>query len=139
MRPRLTRVILVLYPRRVRKRHGPEIVALIDELIAHDGRSRARLFTRLALDGLVQRTATIITAWTVAGALAITGVAGLAVSDFATASAHQRALRTTPTISPARGRQTPRHHHHPASQRRSSTGPAIRGRRVATERVHLLQ
>ena len=39
MRHRLTGAILLLYPRRVREGHGPEIVALIDDLIAHEGRS----------------------------------------------------------------------------------------------------
>ena len=67
MRHRLTGAILLLYPRRVRKGHGPEIVALIDDLIAHEGRSRTRLFIRLAADGLVQRIASTATAWTVVG------------------------------------------------------------------------
>ena len=46
MRHRLTEAILLLYPRRVRERHGPEMTALIDDLIAHEGRSRTGLFTR---------------------------------------------------------------------------------------------
>lgn len=112
MRRRLVCAILLLYPRRVRKRHGPEIMALIDELIAHEGRSRARLFIRLALDGLIQRTATTTTAWTVAAVLATTSVAGLVASDFATASAHQGARGTMPTVAPARRTdQTPQQHH----------------------------
>jgi len=110
MRRRLTRAILLLYPRRVRKRHGLEIVSLIDDLIAHDKRSRARLLIRLAVDGLVQRTATTTTAWTMVAVLAATSLAGLAVSDFAAASAHQDATRTTRTLAPAQHtHQTPNH------------------------------
>ena len=63
MRRRLTRAILLLYPRRVRKRHGAEILALVDDLIAHEVRPRVRLFIRLAIDGLLQRTATTTAAW----------------------------------------------------------------------------
>jgi hypothetical protein len=111
MRRRVTGAILLLYPRRVRDRHGPEIMALIDDLIAHDGRSRARLFARLTIDGLVQRVASTATAWVVVAGLAVTSFAGLAVSDFAAASAGQGAARTAPAAaprSPIRGRQTTR-------------------------------
>ena len=87
MRHRLTRAILLLYPRRVRNGHGPEIAALIDDLIAHDGRSRTRLVTRLAVDGLVQRAASTATTWTVAAVMAATSFGGLAISDFAAADA----------------------------------------------------
>ena len=72
MRRRLTGAILLLYPRRVRERHGPEIVALIEDLIAHEGRSRTGLFIRLAVDGLVQRIASTATVWTVAAVLVAT-------------------------------------------------------------------
>src|ERR1700690_3724990 len=102
MRRRLTSTILLLYPRPVREGHGPEIVALIDDLIAHEGRSRAGLFIRLAVDGLVQRIASTATVWTAIAVLAATSFGGLALSDFAAASAHQGALRTKHTISPAR-------------------------------------
>ncbi len=94
MRRRLTGAILLLYPRRVRKRHGPEIEALIDDLIAHEGRSRAQLIIRLAVDGLVQRIATTTTTWTVAAVLAAISLSGLAASDFAAASAHEGAPPT---------------------------------------------
>jgi hypothetical protein len=87
MSDRLTGAILLLYPRRVRKGHGPEIVALIDDLIAHEGRSRTGLFIRLAVDGLVQRIASTATVWTVVAVLAATSFGGLAVSDFAAANA----------------------------------------------------
>ena len=100
MRRRLAGAILLLYPRRVRKGHGPEIVALIDELIAHDGRSRAGLFARLAVDGLVQRIASTATAWTAAAVLATTSVGGLAVADFAAASAQQNPPRTVKAVAP---------------------------------------
>jgi hypothetical protein len=106
MTNRLVGAILLLYPRRVRRHHGPEIVALIDDLVARDGRSRARLFTRLAVDGLAQRVASTATAWTAAAVLATTTIGGLAVSDFAAASAHQdppKAIRTAPLT---------RHHPH---------------------------
>ena len=111
MRRRLTRAILLLYPRRVRKRHGPEIVALIDDLIAHEGRSRVRLFIRLAIDGLIQRIATTTAAWTVTAALTATSLAGLAASGFAAASAHHSAPRTMPTVAPARHTHRMANHH----------------------------
>lgn len=93
MSPRLARAILLLYPRRVRQRHGPEIVTLIDDLIAHEGRSRAGLFVRLAADGLVQRIASTAAIWTVVAVLGATTFGGLAVSEFAAARSFQR----TPT------------------------------------------
>jgi hypothetical protein len=93
MRRRFTGAILLLYPRRVRKGHGPEIMVLIDDLIAHEGRSRTGLFIRLAADGLVQRIASTATVWTVVAVLAATSFGGLAVSGFAAASAGSRACR----------------------------------------------
>lgn len=111
MRRRLTRAILLLYPRRVRKRHGAEIVALVDDLIAHEGRPRVRLFIRLAIDGLLQRTATTTAAWTVTVALTATSLAGLAASGFAAASAHHGALRTMPTVASARHTHRMANHH----------------------------
>jgi len=98
----LTRAILLLYPRRVRERHGPEIETLIDELITHEGRSRTGLCVRLALDGLAQRLVCTATAWTVAGVLAATSFGGLAVSDFATASAFQGTPHGARTVAPTR-------------------------------------
>src|SRR6202035_5224691 len=98
MRRRLTGAILLLYPRRVREGHGAEIMALIDDLIAHEGRSRTGLFIRLAVDVLVQRIASTATAWTVVAALAATSFGGLAVSGFAAANAtHQVVPRTVHT------------------------------------------
>ncbi len=91
MKRRLTRAILLLYPRRVREGHGPEITALIDDLITHEARSRTRLLIRLTVDGLVQRTASTATIWTVTAVLTATGLGGLAVSDFAAANALPRA------------------------------------------------
>ncbi len=102
MRHRLTAAILLLYPRRVRERHGPEIVTLIDDLVAHERRSRAGLFIRLAVDGLVQRIASTATAWTVVAVLAATSFGGLAVSDFAAANAFHVAPRAVHTVAPAR-------------------------------------
>ena len=92
MRHRLTGAILLLYPRRVREGHGPEIVALIDDLVAHEGRSRAGLFIGLAVDGLVQRVASTATVWTVVAVLLATSFGGLAVSDFAAANATTKAV-----------------------------------------------
>ena len=108
MRHRLNVAILLLYPRRVRKAHGPEIMTLIDDLIAHEGRSRTRLFIRLAMDGLVQRIASTATVWTVVAVLAATSFGGLAVSGFAAASAHQGPGRAVHPVAPARHtHQTP--------------------------------
>jgi hypothetical protein len=113
MSNRLTSAILLLYPRRVREGHGPEIVALIDDLIAHEGRSRTGLCIRLAVDGLVQRLASTATVWTVVAVLAATTFGGLAVSDLAAASAFQGLPRTVHTVAPARHmHRTP--HHRPA-------------------------
>jgi hypothetical protein len=116
MSHRLTSAILLLYPRQVREGHGPEIVALIDDLIAHEGRSRTRLFIRLAVDGLVQRMALTATVWTVSAVLVATSFGGLAVSDFAAADAPQVVPRTVHTVAPAR------HAHHPAARGRSGHG-----------------
>jgi hypothetical protein len=109
MRRRLTAAILLLYPRRVRDGHGPEIAALIDDLIAHDGRSRAGLFIRLAADGLVQRLASTATAWTMVAVLAATSVGGLAVSEFAAASALHSAPRAVHAVTPVRHPHKTRH------------------------------
>ncbi len=118
MRHRLTAAILLLYPRRVREGHGPEIVALIDDLIAHEGRSRTVLFIRLAVDGLVQRIASTATAWTVVAVLMTTSFGGLAVSDFAAADAPQAVPGTVHIAAPASPtHQTP----HQAPRRRRTT------------------
>jgi hypothetical protein len=101
MRRRLTGAILLLYPRRVREGHGQEIAALIDDLIAHEGRSRTGLFVRLAVDGLVQRVASAATVRTVVAVLAATSFGGLALSDFAAASPHQGVPRRAHTVAPA--------------------------------------
>ena len=102
--------ILMLYPRRVREAHGPEIVSLIEDLIAHEGRSRTGLFMRLAVDGLVQRMASTATVWSVAAVLAVTSFGGLAVSDFAAAGALQGESRTAHTIAPVRHTHRAPHH-----------------------------
>ena len=118
MRPRLARAILLLYPRRVRRRHGVEIVTLMDDLIAHEGRSRAGLFMRLAVDGLVQRIASTAAIWTVVAVLAATSFGGLAISEFAAARSFQRAPRTMQTVAPTSA--TPEAPHHPPRSARSS-------------------
>jgi hypothetical protein len=110
MSDRLSDAILLLYPRRVRDAHGPEILALIDDLIAHEGRSRAALWTRLAVDGVIQRMASIATVWTVVAVLAATSFGGLALSDFAAASAFQGSPRPAHTVT--RAVHTHRHPHH---------------------------
>jgi hypothetical protein len=103
MRHRLTSAILLLYPRRVRDRHGPEIAALIDDLATHEGRSRTGLFIRLAVDGLVQRLASTATAWTVVAVAVATSFGGLAVSGFAAANATRHvAPPTAHGIAPVR-------------------------------------
>ena len=117
MRHRLTGAILLVYPRRVRKGHGPEIVALIDDLIAHEGRSPTRLFIRLAVDGLVQRIASTATVWTVVAVLTATTFGGLAISDFAAANALHGATHTPRTASTA---HTAARTAAPAGQRRQS-------------------
>ncbi len=133
MRHRLTGAILLLYPRRVREGHGPEIVALIDDLVAHEGRSRTGLFIRLALDGVVQRIASAATVWTVAAVLAATSIGGLAVSDFAAANAHQVVPDTVHTVAPAgHTHQIP--HHAPRSHRTSHRSAGVIARRLSSVR-----
>ncbi len=121
MRRRVAGAILLLYPRRVRKGHGPEIVALIEDLVTHEESSRVRLFVRLAVDGLVQRVASTATVWTAVAVLAATSFGGLAVSDFAAASAHQDAPRPTGAAASAIGRR-------PESARRAQRARAPRGK-----------
>lgn len=133
MRHRLAGAILLLYPRRVRHGHGTEIVALIDDLITHEGRSRAGLFIRLAVDGLVQRIASTATAWTVVAVLVTTSFGGLAVSDFAAANALQAVPRTVHTVAPASHTpQTP--HHLPRWHRTSRRSAGMIARRLASVR-----
>ena len=108
MRRRLTSTILLLYPRRVRDRHGHEIIGLIEDLIAHERRSRAGMFMRLAVDGLIQRIASTATAWTLVGVLAATTFGGLAVSEFAAARAPRAAHATR---APRHTHDLPRSHH----------------------------
>ena len=86
---RLVRVALLLYPRAVRHGHGGELEDLVEELIVREGRSRPAVIGRLAVDGLGQRLTSRTTAWVLAVSLGLTTVGGLAVSDFAAASAHQ--------------------------------------------------
>jgi hypothetical protein len=124
MKRRLTGAILLLYPRRVRKGHGPEIAALIDDLVAREGRSRAALFARLAADGLVQRIASTVTVWTAVAVLTVTSFGGLAVSQFAAASALHRAPRTAQTVVPPS--HTHPTSHHPPRARRSARVTARR-------------
>jgi hypothetical protein len=133
MRNRLTGAILLLYPRRVREAHGPEILALIDDLIAHEGRSRTRLFIRLTTDGLVQRIASTATVWTVVAVLVATSFGGLAVSDLAAANAPQPVPRTVHTVAPAwHTHQTP--HHLPPWHRTSRRSAGMIARRLTSVR-----
>lgn len=104
MKSRLAGAILLLYPRRVRAGHGPEIVALIEDLIAFDRRSRAAVFMRLAVDGVIQRMTSTATAWLLAAGLGATSLGALAISDLAAASAFQH--RPTPVHTGAPTRQT---------------------------------
>lgn len=122
MRHRLAAAILLLYPRRVRKRHGPEIVSLVDDLIAAEGRSRHRVFMRLAVDGLVQRVASTATIWTVAAVLAATSSGALAVSDLAAARPFHAVTRTGHAVAVGRHTQgTPDRRSHLASRRSALT------------------
>ncbi|HWE14161.1 MAG TPA: hypothetical protein VG365_11640 [Solirubrobacteraceae bacterium] len=131
MRHRLTGAILLLYPRRVREGHGPEIVALIDDLIAHEGRSRTGLFVGLVVDGLVQRVASTATVWTVVAVLVATSFGGLAVSDFAAANAPQVVPRPVHTVAPAwHTHQTP--HHLPRWHRTSRRSAGMTARRLTS-------
>ncbi len=122
MKHRLAAAILLLYPRRVRERHGPELIAVIDDLIAHDRRSRTKLLTGLAVDGLVQRIASTTTVWTMAAVLAATSFAGLVVSDLSAAHALQRVPRAVHTVAPA-PHAAPTPHPRPAGWDNHTTDP----------------
>jgi hypothetical protein len=136
MRHRLAGAILLLYPRRVREGHGPEIVALIDDLIANEGRSRTGLFIRMAVDGLVQRIASTATVWTVVAVLVTTSFGGLAASDFAAANALQAVPRPVHTVAPAwHTHQTPHHLRRWHGTSRRSAG--MIARRTASVRFSL--
>jgi hypothetical protein len=121
MSNRLTDAILLLYPRRVRDAHGPEIVALLDDLIAHEGRSPAALHVRLAVDGLVQRVTSIATVWAVVAIVAATTFGGMALSDFAAASAFQAGPRVAHTFAPAAHAFRSPHHRHARTARDAPT------------------
>ena len=126
MRHRLAGAILLLYPRRVRDGHGAEIVALIDDLIAHERRSRTRLFIRLAVDGLVQRIASTATVWAAVAVLATTSFGGLAVSEFAGATALRPACAFTGAGTAHDPAPHHRHRRHRAVRtRRESSGSPI--------------
>ncbi len=84
---RIISATMLLYPRGVRHRHGAELESLVEELIQREGASRPRVMTRLALDGVSQRLRTRTTALVMMGTLGLSSVGGLAVSDFAAASA----------------------------------------------------
>lgn len=88
MNRHLVRAILLIYPRRVRRTHGREIIVLVDDLAVRDGRPLARLLLRLAFDGLIQRLVSTAVAWTAVVVLAATTLGDLALSDFAAASGH---------------------------------------------------
>jgi hypothetical protein len=127
MRRRLVDTAVLLYPRRVRERHGPEIVALIDDLVAREGRSRVALCVRLAMDGLVQRIASIATVWTAVAMLAATSFGGLVVADLAAAGARHNVAHPARTITrhePHLGTRTT-----PSSRSRGNVTARIRYRR----------
>jgi len=101
MSNRLIHAILLLYPRRVRDAHGPEIVVLIDDLIAHEdvaSRAPACAWRWTGWSNAWPRSPTV---WTVVAVLAATTFGGLALSDFAAASAFQGVPRTARTVAPA--------------------------------------
>jgi hypothetical protein len=103
---RLISAVLLLYPRAVRANHGAELESLVEELIERDGASPPVVISRLAADGLLQRMTSRTTGWVVAVTLALTSFGGLAVSDFAAASAHQ----ARPSVTRATTRTAPAAH-----------------------------
>lgn len=95
MTQRLISGILLLYPRRVREAHGPELAALIDDLIAHDGRSPTGLLARLAIDGMIQRFAQTATIRSIATLMAATCIGGLTASGLASATSFHHPPQAT--------------------------------------------
>jgi len=116
---RLIAAALLLYPRAVRRGHGEEIESLVAELIEREGHSRPAVIARLAVDGLVQRITSRATAWVLVVTLALTSFGGLAVSDFAAASAHAPAAASVRVTARHRA---PLAHARPHRTRRRSAG-----------------
>ena len=108
-------------------------MALIDDLIAQDGRSRTGLVIRLAVDGMVQRIASTATLWTVVAVLVGTSFGGLAVSEFAAANSLQVAPRTLHTVAPAWNTH-PTPHHLPQWHRTSRRSDGMIARQLTSVR-----
>jgi hypothetical protein len=78
----LMRALLRLYPRRVRKRYGDELLDLQDELSAHAGVSRARLIQDMVAGALVvRRVRSVWLAISVALMIAVIVVLGVALGS----------------------------------------------------------
>lgn len=136
MRRRLTDTVVLLYPRRVRERHGPEIVALIDDLVAREGRSRTALCVRLAMDGLVQRFASIATVWAAAAILAVTSFGGLAAADLAAASARHNVSHPAHVVHPVHVAHPARSRARPGTHLGTRATPTSRSRGNVTAGLH---
>jgi hypothetical protein len=101
MNSRLTRMLLKLYPRRIRDRYGDELLDLQDELRTQDDVSRVRLIADMLAGALLvrsarQRASLVIGAALVIGGLAVGGAAigGLGADSPARASHPWLVLRT---------------------------------------------
>ena len=92
--------VLLLYPRRMRRRYGPEIAELTLDLIRLERRSPIRLLSSLAVHGLGCRLAWFART-RVATAIAVTtSVACVALVNMGAASAKQPASHQTRTRLP---------------------------------------
>ena len=81
--------VLLLYPRHVRRRYGPEIAELTLDLIRLERRSPVRLLGSLAVHGLGCRMAWFVRTRVVTGLAVATSFACMALVDMGAASAKQ--------------------------------------------------
>jgi hypothetical protein len=81
--------VLLLYPRQMRRRYGPEIAELTRDLIRLEDRSSVRLLVSLAVHGLGCRMAWFARARVVTAVAVTTSVACVALVNMGAASAKQ--------------------------------------------------
>jgi len=86
---RLLAWVLVLYPRQMRRRYGPEIAELTLDLIRLEGRSPIGLFVSLAVDGLRCRMTWFARTRLTTAIAVTTSVVCMAVVNMGAASAKQ--------------------------------------------------
>jgi hypothetical protein len=92
--------VLLLYPRQMRRRYGPEIAEVTLDLIRLERRSPARLLCSLAVHGLGCRLAWFARTRVATAVAVATSVACVALVNMGAASAKQSASHQTRTQLP---------------------------------------